>query len=1244
MRRALLVVVTLIAAMIAVIATAGAWLLYSEAGLAWSLRRLTNAVDGLVIEAPTGSWSGGVNARRIDYRSSGLDLHADTIRLELSPLSLLIAEPRIAALGIERLVVVMRDTDDKPKGRPGSLALPVSVDISQVRIGQLEVTHGDRTDTLRDVSVSYAARSQYHELREFAATHAWGAVRLQGRLATRPPHELKGALDLDLHAPSPLAVVAQLHGPLEALAVQAQMRHPAVQIELNGLVAPYDANPLARIDAAYEGLDLRNVEGALPHSAIAAQLRLVADGDRQWAGSLTARNDAAGPWDKERVPVSALRTRLTLGTSSARLTELELALGAAGRAAGSATLAPGNATVALNLHTVDLRGLHSALRATQLQGRIAATIAPERQSASAVLAQDDLNLSLDVHRSGDEVVVPRYLARARGSTASGKARVVLAGDKPYAAVAMLEAFDPAAWGNFPSARLSGRIDVEGELARDDLRLQYALVKSQLLGASFDSAGRLRYGGERLSGVDVRVNWGGNRVGATGGFGAPGDRLSLNIEAPTLAVVHSRLRGGASGTAVFAGTLRAPTVDAQLQLRTFAYGAVALVNRAAIAGTYDGRGAGTVRVSLHAEDVKAAGWSWQAVDLRATGTRQAHAIELTARGPDVDFGTRVRGSWAGGRNWTGVIEQAANRGSVPFAVAQPITVRVSAQEMFVGPFAAQVLDGEFQTDGFRYRNGALDTAGRFARLPVRALASVAGIRLTPQDDLRLNGSWSVQRQERLAIALRVERESGDLILPGDRPLAAGLQMLRAEAQLRGGQLQVQAQLRSALANGSLDGRIQTTGQGADERIARTSPVAFRAQIDIARLAALTPLAGGNAYVDGQAQAVLEGSGTLEKPVVGGTLTADRLVIALPPEGIDLREGRLRADIQANRIAVREFRINGPTGVLTAQGTLALEGEERAALDWRAERLMLLARPDRRLVVTGNGRAALDRGRLALTGSLRADEGLFRFGTRALPTLGPDVIVAGRTVPREEDKKLSRAALDLTLDFGNDLHLIGQGLDAWISGRVVLTNPGGELVARGTVRTQRGTYTAFGQRLQIDRGQLTFNGAADNPALDILAMRKNQAVEAGVAVTGTVRTPLVRVVSEPAVSEGEALSWLMLGRGPADASRADLAMLPLAAASLFGKGQPGGTSIASRFGLDTLAVRGSGGGNANAGALSNQVVAVGKRISHRLYVIYEQGLGGATNVLKIEYNLSRRLVLRAEAGEVSAAGLFFRHVFD
>ena len=50
------------------------------------------------------------------------------------------------------------------------------------------------------------------------------------------------------------------------------------------------------------------------------------------------------------------------------------------------------------------------------------------------------------------------------------------------------------------------------------------------------------------------------------------------------------------------------------------------------------------------------------------------------------------------------------------------------------------------------------------------------------------------------------------------------------------------------------------------------------------------------------------------------------------------------------------------------------------------------------------------------------------------------------------------------------------------------------AARAIRAIAGTYYIFGQRLDIDRGQLIFDGPASNPALDIVAVRRNPTVEA------------------------------------------------------------------------------------------------------------------------------------------------------
>jgi translocation and assembly module TamB len=62
------------------------------------------------------------------------------------------------------------------------------------------------------------------------------------------------------------------------------------------------------------------------------------------------------------------------------------------------------------------------------------------------------------------------------------------------------------------------------------------------------------------------------------------------------------------------------------------------------------------------------------------------------------------------------------------------------------------------------------------------------------------------------------------------------------------------------------------------------------------------------------------------------------------------------------------------------------------------------------------------------------------------------------------------------------------------------------------------------------------------------------------------------------------------------------------------------------------------------VQSQVVSIGKRISDRLYVTYEQGLAGAQTVLRLEYLLNNQFTLRAEAGDTSRVGVNYRYSFD
>jgi translocation and assembly module TamB len=227
------------------------------------------------------------------------------------------------------------------------------------------------------------------------------------------------------------------------------------------------------------------------------------------------------------------------------------------------------------------------------------------------------------------------------------------------------------------------------------------------------------------------------------------------------------------------------------------------------------------------------------------------------------------------------------------------------------------------------------------------------------------------------------------------------------------------------------------------------------------------------------------------------------------------------------------------------------------------------------------------------------------------------------------------LTVSIDLGNDFRVTGKGVDTRLAGTLEvkgrsLAQP--ELV--GIVRTVGGTYNGYGQRMDIERGEIRFIGPLDNPALDVLAIRPNTAVRVGVLVSGRAQAPHIELYSEGGLSEAETLSWLVLGRSSAGGG-AETALLQRAAAALVAGQKGDGKGLAGSLGLDEMSV---GGGDNGA------MVRLGKRFSDNFYAAYERSLSGAMGTLYIFYDVSRRLTVRAEAGERTGLDLIFTFAFD
>jgi translocation and assembly module TamB len=383
---------------------------------------------------------------------------------------------------------------------------------------------------------------------------------------------------------------------------------------------------------------------------------------------------------------------------------------------------------------------------------------------------------------------------------------------------------------------------------------------------------------------------------------------------------------------------------------------------------------------------------------------------------------------------------------------------------------------------------------------------------------------------------------------------------------------------------------------------------------------------------------------------GSVTGDALRVDAPQYGVNATNGRLRAHLAPTGIALDEVSFTGGDGTFTASGLIAIPGSRSTAqthVTWKADRFRATNRPDLRLVVDGEGAITIENQRLALTGNVAIVEGHLEYEASPTGELASDIVVKGRTPASRRAGAVRELplALNVDVDLGRALTFTGEGIDTGLAGRVrITTSAAGTLIGRGTIRAVNGTYFAFGQKLTIDRGRLIFDGPLDNPALDVVALRKNLAVEAGVALTGTVKVPQVRVTSNPPVPENEALAWLVTGQGLNNTSRVDYAALSAASAALLGKGgKPFTAQLAQRIGVDDISLK-SSAGTSGAEGTASQVVVFGKRISDRLSLGYEQGLSLASSAVRLEYALSRQVTLRAEAGQVSGVGIVYRRNFQ
>lgn len=509
------------------------------------------------------------------------------------------------------------------------------------------------------------------------------------------------------------------------------------------------------------------------------------------------------------------------------------------------------------------------------------------------------------------------------------------------------------------------------------------------------------------------------------------------------------------------------------------------------------------------------------------------------------------------------------------------------------------------------------------------------------DLQMTASVNLRSAPTFSADVELARTGGDLqIEEAGLVERLGLSELRLALTAREGTWRF-----TQAVTGSNLGTVQ------GEQIVRTDTQAMwprpdasldgRIEVKVDNLATWAAWVPAGWRLGGQLQAQARVGGRMGAPEYTGEVRGRDLTARNMLAGVHLRDGEVDIRLDGPTARIETLRASAGEGTARVEGGASFGAEPRAELRLVAERFALLSRVDRRVTASGQAQVKLDATSFQAEGRFKVDEGLYDISRSDAPSLSDDVVVRRTDEPPASSQDSARppvrrnVSLNLALDLGERFRLKGRGLDTRLAGDLRLTTPGGRMTLVGDIRTVDGTYAAYGQKLTIDRGVISFVGTPDNPRLDIEATRPNTDIRVGVAVGGTAQSPRVRLFSEPEMSDTDKLSWLVLGRAPGQLGRTESALLQRAVLALLaGEGDSPTAELSSTLGLDQLSIR-----QDEAGGVSETIVSLGRQISQRWYVGYERSLNATAGSWQLIYRVAQRFTVRAQAGADNSVDLIW-----
>lgn len=1213
-----------IVAILAVLLLALWAVLGTQAGSRWALAR----VPGLTVENFQGHLGGRWSADHLLWQqdSSRVELKAPT--LDWSPACLLRMTLCVNQLDVEQVSLEFPPSTEESSGpiQLPELKLPVAIQLGDVRVGSLLFNGSEELKGLQLAAHWTAAGMQIdsvHLQRDDLVLDLAGLLQPTGDW----PLSATGNLSLP-YAPggAPWTVALKVDGDLlKTLKLDADSSG-YLPAKLSGELQPLADNLPAQVHITADGF---KASADLPDTLQLNQLDLTAKGDLKSGYQLLGK--AVLP--AEKGPVDLL-LQGRVDAKGAQIAGLDLTAGDKQSLKLSAQLdwqQGFSADARIDWLDFPWHRLYPLIDEPQVtlrtfNGEISYKDGNYLGNLKADLDGPAGKFNVVTPFSGDlkQIFLPELKLTAGQGKAEGHLNVQFADGIAWDTALDLSALNPAYWVAELPGTLAGPLRSKGELKNEQLQLNADLdLKGRLRGQTAVLAAKAEGAGEQWTLANLDIRLGDNRIN---GSGSLQQRLAgqIDIKLARLAQLWPQLRGQINGRLDVAGSLKAPQGKLGLkgQQLAFADNRLQSLN---LDATLDS--AQRAKIDLKGSGIQAGDTQVGTLTASAAGDIKNQKVQLDLAGPLLKLALALDGNLDKG-NWRGRLASGdVQAGGQDWKLQAPAKIDYMA-------------DGKLTFSAHCWVSGPASLCGEDQRLmpepklryhlkqfPIDSLAAFlpkdfawqGKLNADLQLDLPNSGPKGVVAVDASGGTLRVKDKDQWLDFPYDTlKLETTLNPKRIDTQLnfRGGklgELMVQAQINPLPKNKPITGNFSLVG--LDLAVARPF---------VPMVETLSGKLNGNGRISGGLLAPLV-NGNIN--LVGGEVSGPELPISL--EGLNVQ-----ALIAGESVQLNGAWRSGKAGQGSLKGQIDWGRALAVDLSLQGAQLPVTVEPYAVLEVAPDLKISLKDDKLAIAGKVQIPRG--DITVRELPPstvkVSDDTVIIGSQT--EEGKPAMAMAMDIDVVVGEDkLNFSGFGLTAKVQGHVHI---GDNLDTRGELWLNDGRYRAYGQKLDVRRARLLFAGPLDQPYLDIEAIRKTDDIIAGIRLSGSAEQPTTQIFSEPAMSQEQALSYLVLGR-PLTTTGEDNNMLAQAALGLGLMGSAGVTSdLAKNLGIQDFELDTQGSGTTTA------VVASGK-ITEKLSLRYGVGVFEPASTIALRYLLSKKVYLEVASGVASSLDIFYKRDF-